>query len=83
MLVVAPEGFPKAILLSRVGEGGANRLTLKSSMLILYDPPESLRISNRTFPDWLTVKVTLLSDVDEVVIVDPTLVHVLPLLVDL
>jgi len=51
-------------------------------MLIRYDPPETFLISNRTLPERLTVKVAFVSVVDEVVTVEPTLLHVLPLLVD-
>src|SRR4030095_590924 len=52
------------------------------SRLIVFGPPETLRIAKRTAPALFTVKLTVCKAVELVVTVDPTCVQLLPLLVD-
>jgi hypothetical protein len=52
------------------------------SKFMRFAPPLTLRISNRTATELLTVKLAVVSVVELVVIVDPTFVHVEPLFVD-
>src|SRR5213592_4548941 len=52
------------------------------SKFIRLAPPLTLRISNRTAAELLTVKLAVVRVVELVVIVDPTFVQVEPLFVD-
>jgi hypothetical protein len=66
-----------------VGVGDVKSVTLMLSKLIRFAPPDTLRISNRIEPALLTVNEAVLSDVELVVIVEPTFDQVEPLFVDL